>query len=220
MSCHSDTFCSKTNYDIITCFGLRLCPHQANCEKYAEEVLQNFSCVARMWRYMWQVRLHMNRCLLVRCVLKMCNSSNSEIIIKICVGLEFLLLKLLEGSLDVAVCRNIRDSTSSVCCVKTSVLQCECLISHLHAMYSVSVLQRARVLQLAWRMEHCVSRQVVQFVLLCCQKKSSFAHEAAICHNPHNLSYWDSHILDSWVANTPSVKVLCPQKKLLLLRFS
>lgn len=57
------------------------------------------------------VRLHVSRCLLVRCVLNMCHSLNSEIIIKICVGLQFLLLKLLVGSLDVAVCRDIRDIT-------------------------------------------------------------------------------------------------------------
>jgi len=48
---------------------------------------------------------------LAACVLKMCHSLDSEIIIQICVGLHFLLFKLLEGSLDVAVCRNPREIT-------------------------------------------------------------------------------------------------------------
>jgi hypothetical protein len=45
------------------------------------------------------------------------------------------------------------------------------------------------------------------------------AHETAIRHNPHNFSNWDSTLLDSWVTNTTSVKMLCPQHNCFFLYF-
>ena len=45
------------------------------------------------------------------------------------------------------------------------------------------------------------------------------AHETAIRHNPHISSNWDSTLLDSWVTNTTSVKMLCPQHSCFFLYF-
>jgi hypothetical protein len=40
----------------------------------------------------------------------------------------------------------------------------------------------------------------------------SNVHDTAIYCNPHSLSDWDSHFTRRLVANTPSVKMLCPQR--------
>jgi hypothetical protein len=48
---------------------------------------------------------------------------------------------------------------------------------------------------------------------------SYFAHDTTIFRNPHNSSNWDSGILHSWTTNTPSVKILCPQKHCFSLYF-
>jgi hypothetical protein len=45
------------------------------------------------------------------------------------------------------------------------------------------------------------------------------AHETAVCRNPHSSSEIPART-DGWVTNTPSVKKLCPQKKLIVLVFS
>jgi len=40
----------------------------------------------------------------------------------------------------------------------------------------------------------------------------SYARVTAICRNPHNSLNFGSALLDSWVANKPSVKILYLKK--------
>jgi hypothetical protein len=45
-----------------------------------------------------------------------------------------------------------------------------------------------------------------------CPSFPSFARVTEICRNPHNSLNLDSALLDSWVTNKPSVKILYLKK--------